>query len=168
MANYSHRDPGEVEKRAVRRRNALNMKKDGATYEQIAEALGYANKGHAYKDIQKSLAEVNKETTLAAEEYRALQNERLEIMFAAIWPRAVGMDPNTRGVDLRAAEMILKLMERQARLNGVDAPTKTEVTVSQGVDARIEELFSMLGVQSTNPEVIQGELESGEEEDEDE
>lgn len=156
MSDYSHRNPGEEEPRIVRRTHALEMKRDGATYQQIADALGYSSKGHAYKDLQKALDAANRDQTLAAEQFRALQNERLEIMFGAIWPGAVGMDPEMKGPNLRSVEMVLKIMERQAKLNGVDAPVRSEVTISQNVDQRIEQLLEVWGIKKA--ETIQGEL----------
>ena len=163
MGDYSHRNPAEEEKRIVRRTQAMEMKAEGATYEQIAEALGYSGKGHAYKDMQKRLQEVRAEEALATEEYRTLHSTRLERLLQAWWPQATGQDVNRPGLNPKAAEIVLRVLERQSKLHGLDAPIKTEVTMAQNVDERIEELLRLLAEQ---PEqiTIEGEVIHEEEE----
>jgi hypothetical protein len=57
-----------------------------------------------------------------AQELRQLEAERLDAMTAALWPRA--MDG-----DLRATDRILGIMDRRARLLGLDAPRREAITV---------------------------------------
>lgn len=157
MSGYSKRDPVEVERHVLRRTQAAEMKAEGATWEQIADALGYANKSHAWKDVNNRLAEVKEEETLAVEHLRILHETRLERLIQAWWPQATGQDVNRPGLNSRAAEIVLKALERQARLRGVDAPIKSEVSVTQNLDERIEEMLRTLR-QVESGQVIAGEL----------
>jgi hypothetical protein len=159
MGTYNKRNPGLEAQHVQRRTQGLEMKAHGATYQQISDALGYSGKGHAYKDLHVALDKLCKEETLSAENMRTLQNERLETLFAAVWPEAVGMNPAKPGVNLRAAEVVIRIMERQARLNGLDAPVKADVAVSENVDARIRVLLEKLGIER-EPVTVQGELAS--------
>lgn len=158
MSDYSHKNPIEVEKHLVRRTQAMEMKAEGATFQQIADALGYANKGHAWKDINKRLSEVKAEEEIQTEHLRVLHETRLERLIQAWWPQATGQDVNRPGLNSRAAEIVLKCMERQAKLRGVDAPVKSEVTVTQNLDQRIEEMLRILSEEGPDPQVIEGEL----------
>jgi hypothetical protein len=40
-----------------RERKALELRKGGATFERIAQALGYADRGNAHKAVQKAMRE---------------------------------------------------------------------------------------------------------------
>ncbi|NMO00806.1 hypothetical protein HH308_06215 [Gordonia sp. TBRC 11910] len=57
--------------------------------------------------------------------------------------------------DARSSEVVLKLMDRKAKLLGLDQPTQTEVRITQRseLDDAIEELLGTLGVQT--PEQVQ-------------
>jgi len=147
------------EERLIRRRtDALAMKAESATYEQIADALGYSNKSHAWKDVQAGLEKLRQEEREEAERLRVLQRIRLEALLQAVWPQATGQDPARPGVNLRHVEVALKIMERQAKNEGSDAPVKTDLTISTNVDARIVELMEQLGITQA-PRTIAGELE---------
>lgn len=117
---------------AERRASALQLKIAGATYDAIARALGYANKGNAHRDIQAALAAITKEP---AEALKKLELERCDEMLLAIWPQV-------RKGNLAAIDRALKIMERRARYEGLDAPTKSTITVitEDMVDAEIQRL----------------------------
>lgn len=152
MANYSHRNPAEVERRVIRRTEAMRLKEAGATYEEIAQTCGYGSRGAAYKDLQARLSEVENEEAEVASRLRVLQSARLDRLLQSVWDDAT--DKNARN-HYRGVEVALKIMERQARLQGTDAPIKTEVTVIENIDERIEQLLKLY---QSEPEVIQGEI----------
>jgi hypothetical protein len=76
-------------------------------------------------DVHRTMRQRRTKVAEAAEELRALQDERLNRMLAGLWNSAATGD-------VAAVDRVLKIMERQARLHGLDAPTRTEVTGEGG------------------------------------
>lgn len=97
---------------------ALQLRASGATYDQIALALGYANRSCAFQAVQRGLRMTLREP---ADQVRDLELQRLDRLQAALWARAI------KG-GYRAIETILKLMDRRAKLMGLDAPTRVDIT----------------------------------------
>ena len=63
-------------------RQALELRKAGASYEVIAKQLGYADSSGAYKSIQRSMKSIIAEPT---EELRTVEYERLNQMLLILW-----------------------------------------------------------------------------------
>jgi hypothetical protein len=87
----------------------------GATFAQIGAELGITSQA-AQKAVRAGLKEHTRE---AAETLLPLEMERLDRLLLAWWQDAV-----TGSV--AAAQLVLKIMERRAKLLGLDAPTKTD------------------------------------------
>lgn len=117
---------------AERRASALKLKIAGATYDAIARTLGYAHRGNAQRDVMAALAAITKEP---AEQLKQLELERCDEMLLAIWPKV-------RRADLAAIDRALRIMERRAKYEGLDAPTRQTITVitEDMVDAEIHRL----------------------------
>lgn len=94
---------------AERRNQAVAMRIDGATYDQIATRLGYANRSGAFKAVNDALADVPRENV---EEYRHLQIERLERVLVTQFAR---LDDSG---DPAAANAILRVLEALDRYHG--------------------------------------------------
>ena len=122
---------------AEKQRQALELRKAGATYDQIAQTLGYTNRGNAYHLVHDALAMITREQ---AEDVLTLELERLDGMLLALWPKA------KRG-DHYAVDRVLKLMERRARYIGLDAPVSTQVTGDMTVRYEVVGLPNMGAVQ---------------------
>lgn len=117
---------------AVRQLQAVELRIKGHTWEQIAHLCGYkGGKATAYNVVNAALKATRREKV---EELRVLEVERLDALLLAIWPDAVhereqpvdGDDEETRktkrrGANLWAVDRVLGIMERRARLLGLDA-----------------------------------------------
>jgi len=99
----------------------LRYRKGGMTFDQIAQKLGYAQESGARAAFKRAI-ERTRDEGLAAED-RTLHRARLETALNAIWPKVL------KG-DLRAIDRMLKILERDAKLHGLDAPVKTELEVT--------------------------------------
>ena len=99
----------------------LKYRKGGLTFDAIAEKLGYANESSARAAFKRAV-ERTRDDALAAEG-RELHRLRLETALTAIWDRVL------KG-DLKAIAMMLRILERDAKLYGLDMPVKTEVEVT--------------------------------------
>lgn len=117
---------------AERRRQALELKRAGATYEVIAQQLGYNDRGHAYRDIHVALANVTKQP---AEELVAEEIDRCDAMILGLWPKA-------RKGDAHAVDRVLRCMDLKARYRGLYAPTRqiVQVITEDLLDAEIRRL----------------------------
>lgn len=100
------------------------MRRAGKSYGEIATALGYASAGSASKDVSRALDQVVQE---AGEQLVRLERERTEGLLAILWPLA------EKG-DVRAARECVRVMERRARLLGLD-----KVRADVLADLRIQE-----------------------------
>ena len=93
----------------------------GFTFEQIAQKLNYANESSARAAFKRYVTRTKDETL--ANEMRDLHKQRLEIALLAIWPAI-------ENGELEAIKVMLKILERDAKLYGIDMPVKTEVEVT--------------------------------------
>lgn len=72
------------------------------------------------KDIRKAADELNRLSLVEAGRRRAVMAERLQTMFKSVWPRVASGN-------LNAIRVVLQIMEREARLFGLDAPQKVDI-----------------------------------------
>lgn len=117
--------PQRTNARAVNARErevkALEMRMAGLPYSQIAAALGYRGRSSAYRAVIRVLDRREQEP---AERVRNLELQRLERLLMAYWTRAV----RKRKPDVQAAKMCLDILTRRARMLGLDAPVKVDIT----------------------------------------
>lgn len=112
--------PRVAARSAARRKTALALRVEGLTLEAIGARLG-VSKQRAHQILAGELAEV-------AAERKDLAEHQLEAELAAIDFVIAGMAPKVAKGDAKAATAYLRAMERRARLLGLDAPTKTDLT----------------------------------------
>lgn len=139
----------------------MEMRAQGATFTEIAVAIGYTDKGGAYKAVARAFRRAHGNIVELVEHYRETQNARLE--------RAIGfIDEDIQAASLPALEKKLEasrdaevidsltasirevtsrrlvairllkdLCERQARLLGLDMPVTTNVNVNDVTPAQL-------------------------------
>jgi hypothetical protein len=126
---------GQQEAAAVRADRALTLRSAGYSYRQIADALGYASTASAYGAVQRALERMRVTNDELREEYRLLHLERLERMFANVYPLTLRRRHPETGEWLPPDEMMIaraiRLLEREARLLGLDAPQRVAITADQ-------------------------------------
>jgi Homeodomain-like domain-containing protein len=115
---------GQAEAAAERRQKALDLRMAGARYRQIGAQLGVSYQT-AYRDVQAALGELAPLQASKAEKLRELEVERCDKLTLALWPKA-------RNGDEKAVRTIVAVMDRRAKLLGLDAPTKLEHGGSDG------------------------------------
>lgn len=108
---------------------ALELRKGGATFDQIAQQLGYAGRGKAFEAIQAALREVTREP---AEELLELELQRLDALQNGLWPKA------SRG-DTKSVDSTLRVMERRHKLLGLDDFEARIAAVEEGKLALAED-----------------------------
>lgn len=169
----------------VRRTKLLELRRQGVRYDdERMEAIGYNSPNSARKDLVRALEAHRNEEAAEVGIYRQQENERLDALLEAAWPRATQMHPvfdkegNVVGeeLDMRAVDTVLRLMDRRAKLNGLDMPVKAEVTgagggplqMSKATTAELEALIGLGAPPSTTegdavPGPADGQADSGSE-----
>lgn len=106
----------------TRARAAVALRIAGASYQQIADAQQFADAATARRVVEATIA-----ATVAPEDVdhlRQLTGMRLERLLQAVWPKALKeKDPD----QLAYSRTALAIIDRHAKLFGVDAPQKVEV-----------------------------------------
>lgn len=109
---------------AERRVQSLDLRKAGASYRQIAAQLKVSVET-AWSDVQHELAELAKLAAASAEDVRALELARLDEV-------TLQMTRQMRTGSVAAAQTLIRAQERRARLLGLDAPVRSELSGLDG------------------------------------
>lgn len=128
-----HANAGSVEEAAERRVKALELRKAGLPYRVIAEECGVSEQ-QAWRDVKKGLANLAKMEQQAATEVRQLELERIDTLLSVLWTRARGRrithdDKTVEEIapDMAALDRVMRLMERRAKLLGLDLQREEQV-----------------------------------------
>lgn len=95
--------------KAERSRHALELRKQGFTYEAIGRTLSMST-ANAHKTVRLAIEAIPLE---AASQVRQLELERLDKMLAALWEEAIKGHP-------KAVAGVVRIMERRAAYLGLD------------------------------------------------
>lgn len=121
----SKHDPGHEAAqqlaKADRDLRILELRRSGLSYSKIAEDVGITA-ASCYRIVKQYLEKVAAECTEESKELIALESERLDSLYKALEPRIATGDP-------KAITAGIKIMERRARLHGLDQPEKLEQVV---------------------------------------
>lgn len=138
----------------------LDLRRAGLTWARIAAEVGYADHSGAYAAYKRAVTRTLQEP---ADQLRQAEVDRLDRLQLAIWPKAM------RG-DNAAIMTIVRIIDRRAKLLGLDMPIKIqqEVTVWEGgesIDRAVRELAELLrnnaaagpgeGAMAGNPSAIE-------------
>lgn len=140
-----------------RRAKAIELKNRGLTWQQVAEQVPYLDTegnpsaAFAHVDVTRALKQANKEMSLGLEEYRNLARLRLDVLRRQVFAVLARphylyhagkpvLDENGDPVRddapiLAAVDRLLKIEERQAKIDGTDASEKLTIAM----DRRTEE-----------------------------
>lgn len=99
-----------------KRKHVVELRRAGHGWDEVAKQAGYASRGAAYTAFTLALKEVVREPT---RELVELELQRLDALFLAMYPLA-------KGGDYQAADRCIRIMERRAKLTGLDAPERIE------------------------------------------
>lgn len=143
MANSSrgtHLDPDTLEKEA----QVLSLRRLGATFDQIGKQLGYASASGAYNAYRRACMKIIYEEV---EETRKMECDRLDNAQTRIMPAV-------NNGDIPAINALLRIMERRARLLGLDMPIRTTIEVgyfdTETIDSEVKRLVALLDSGATS------------------
>lgn len=123
MANRTSQKTIEAQER---RTKAVALRKMGWSYGRISAQLGMT-KSSVHKAVTKALTESQKHLDGEADLLRTQELDRLDDLQSFYWMDA------TKG-NTKAGLQIIRVMERRAKLLGLDAPAKIAQTDGNGED----------------------------------
>jgi hypothetical protein len=142
--------------RIDKEREIVELRTEGYVWREIAEQVGMSTAG-VYKAYNRAMTRV---IAPSIEEHRELELDRLDILQRTYWQPAVNGN-------LRAADYVLRVIDKRAKLLGLDAPLKVqaEVVTYDGSDldrevervARIIEASTIGGIATITELTDQGE-----------
>ena len=117
----------------------LELRRAGLTWQRIAEETGYADHTGAYAAYKRAIKRTMQQP---ADELREAELDRIDRLQLALWPKAM------KG-DNASINTIVRLMERRARLLGLDTPIKIQQDVvnwdgNESIDRAVRELAALL------------------------
>lgn len=122
--------------KVVRQEQSLELRLQGHSYRAIATALK-VNVRTAYNDVQSALDDLEDLSAKKAERIRDLDLLRLDRMMSALATRC-------RSGDSFAIATVLRIMERRAKMLGLDAPpANSRLTVAPGTTGGPEMTFTL-------------------------
>lgn len=132
---------------AARRQRALQLRAAGFTYQAISAELGYRHPGNAAQDVTRALTDRKAALDGQRDLFTVLELERLDALERAV--QTVMRQASAEGeksLVLRAADRLVRVSERRAKLLGLDAgPAQGEVVEVSPLDelrARRERKFA--------------------------
>lgn len=124
---------------------AIQLRIAGASWDEIAQSLGFPSGHAALVATERALEkELKSEENQAA--MRSLAGKRLERLLRGVWAKAI--DPENPE-QLVAVDKARQLIDRHAKLYGLDAPT--EVVVSNPAAHELEAWVSTVVAQTMPP-----------------
>lgn len=128
----------DVDRSATKAEAAVTLKLYGASYTEIKNTLHYSSAYRARMAVERALAAAA-DSVEDKEKMRHMINKTLDRLKASVMSKAVNPnDPNHLAYNARA----LAILDRQAKLYGVDAPTQIQITQSdQYIQEYMEAVF---------------------------
>jgi hypothetical protein len=130
----------------------LQKRLDGWTIRQLA-AHFEVTQGTIHKVLTKEYGRLERNTRETMDHLKMIHRERLEFMYKALVPLIAKGNP-------RSIDMACKILERQSKLEGLDAPEKKQVDITvEYSDAELVQQAERLGL--AVPEVLRALAQDG-------
>lgn len=145
--------------RQSRQGAAIGLRIAGASYSEIARTLEYSSAAKAREAVERGLAALGGEDD--REQLRFIEARRLERILRGLWKKATD---DEHGEHLAAARTALAVIDRHAKLYGLDAPTEMVVynPTQTEIDAWLAQQAQQLrGATPDEVDIISGEVISG-------
>jgi hypothetical protein len=123
----------ETRDRAV---EALNLRRDGYTYDEIAVKLGYANRSGPQRAVMNLMA---KREATTVDEYREVAEAQLDEIVRTWMPILRGGDPDPDALK-KATDAIKDTILTRGKVRGFFAPVETKISGSLDLNVDVSKL----------------------------
>jgi|GEM_PF-6983541 hypothetical protein len=132
-----------------RRLQAIQLRKQGLTYAEIGRVMGVTRQA-AYSYVEREFKHIVKEGSQVAEKALSLTLARYDELLKAYYQQAVGGDRES-------LQDVLSIMDRQVKILGLEAPKKSEtsITYTTMTDAELVHQATMWGITIPNEIVLE-------------
>lgn len=119
---------------------AVQLRAEGLTYQEIADQLGFTTENAANKAVLNLLRRTETE---AADTLKALEVRRLDLLWSKTIRGITRSETSQQGLSAALVSAAVRVSERRSRLLGLDSPTQIE-DVSQTADlqAAVQEIMA--------------------------
>jgi predicted DNA-binding protein (UPF0251 family) len=139
-----------TEEQALLDTEALRLRSTGGmSYQKVADIIGVSKKT-AYNRVQRALASIPAE---AVDEFRRIEGERLDFALEAVMEKIQSRDKGF----LFAVDRMLTIMDRRAKMMGLDAPIRTEVITLDYIQTEIMRLEAEIARDASGTEAGESE-----------
>jgi hypothetical protein len=114
---------------AERYRQVVQLRAGGATFEEIAERVGYAGRQSAKEAYDAALRWWGRESV---DNLRLVEGERLELLWRRVFGQIVANPDMEPGEMIALVNSAVRVSARKSALFGLDAPKQVEVTGADG------------------------------------
>ncbi|QPO17080.1 terminase small subunit [Gordonia phage Lilbeanie] len=138
-----------------RQNRAMSLFLAGATYDQIAQQVGYSDRSNAAKAVTNIMRQYAERREEMATEARELQTQRLESLWRSHYPIAIGpvqeVTPDGKVIDrydrkARSTEQCLRIWDRLNKIQHLDEPIRVEATLQAGPNDLLDEIAGLASV----------------------
>jgi hypothetical protein len=112
-----------------RKEEALALRRAGHSYRAIASLLSIS-KSRAHELVSEGLEDAREQIAAASSALLVEEVSRLDGMLKKVYPAA-------EGGDLQAVDRVIKIIERRAKLLGIEAPVRIETTGRDGAPIEV-------------------------------
>jgi hypothetical protein len=135
---------------------AVQMRLAGATWAEIAQALGYPTPRQALVSTERALVK-QLDSYEDREKMRKIAGARLERLLRSVWPKAINPDDPDHLVAVSKAREVI---DRHAKLFGLDAPVEVVVhkPTATELEAWVARVVAFNGPQVVEYDILDGEV----------
>jgi hypothetical protein len=145
--------PSRIKPETIERESqVLKLRRGGLTFDLIAKELGFKNASGAHKAYVNACKRIIRTDV---EDIRGTELDRLDMAQGAIWSKVM------RG-EIPAIMALMKIMDRRARLLGLDAPTKIQAEVvnydAEAINGELRRIYEVFeqGTSNSRKEISMG------------
>lgn len=118
---------------------SVELRKAGASFQEIADALGWDHRSSALRAVRRALQKWGIERL---DELRQLEMARLDTITQKLWPSILGERDDDGGwvrePDKDAMRLYLQVSQRRSALLGLDAPHQLEIGPAAEGDGEVQ------------------------------
>lgn len=117
----------------IRENEAIILYSSGLTYQEVADRLGYSDPSSAHRAVHRALRKRAEETFKDRDDLIVKHMEIIRMCVRGQMPAVVKGNP-------RAVEVVIKALERESKLLGLDKPIVADVRITDAMQQEINDL----------------------------